>query len=116
MNRSIVVMLPSEYVLYQTARKLQKSKMPPKGRALKTEKEWKTAHRTPPKEYGDVKYADPKGHRYPIDTKEHVQAALRYFGKPKNYGMYPPKKRKKMLARMHSAAKKFGVTAAGEKD
>lgn len=110
MAKPVYVFRPSEYVVVEKALRLQKSEMPKKGTALHTKKEWRTAHRTPPKEYGDVKYADPAGHRYPIDTPEHVRAALRYFGKKKNYSMYPPTKRKEMLARMHRAAKKFGIS------
>ncbi len=34
--------------------------------------------------YGDVKYADPTHHKYPIDTNKHIRAAWSYINKPKN--------------------------------
>ncbi len=36
------------------------------------------------KKYGDVKFADPADHKYPIDTDEHIRAAESYIGMPKN--------------------------------
>lgn len=62
------------------------------------------------KKYGDVKYADPKNKKYPIDTAEHVKAALSYFNMPRNYNKYTAEERKTILSRIHAAAKKFGVT------
>lgn len=38
----------------------------------------------PPKPYGDVKYADPEGGKYPIDTEDHIRAAWSYVNMPKN--------------------------------
>lgn len=40
------------------------------------------------KEYGDVKFADEKNKKYPIDTKAHIRAAWNYINKPHNAGMY----------------------------
>ena len=34
--------------------------------------------------YGDVKYADEKSHKYPIDTAKHIRAAWSYINHPKN--------------------------------
>src|SRR5260370_21603080 len=44
---------------------------------------------TKAKPYGDVKYADPKNGKYPIDTEEHVRAAWSYINMPKNASAYP---------------------------
>lgn len=41
------------------------------------------------KPYGDVKYADPKNGKYPIDTEEHIRAAWSYINMPKNAAQYP---------------------------
>ena len=45
--------------------------------------------KTPAKPYGDVKYADPKNGKYPIDTEEHIRAAWSYISMPKNAAKYP---------------------------
>jgi uncharacterized protein len=41
------------------------------------------------KPYGDVKYADPKNGKYPIDTEAHIRAAWSYINMPKNASAYP---------------------------
>jgi|SRR5579859_1239044 len=41
------------------------------------------------KPYGNVKYADPKNGKYPIDTEEHIRAAWSYINMPKNAAKYP---------------------------
>jgi hypothetical protein len=47
---------------------------------------------TSPKEgkakYGNVKFADEKNKKYPIDTEAHIRAAWNYINKPKNAGKY----------------------------
>lgn len=68
----------------------------------------------PAKPYGKVTYADPgyqkdKKARYPIDTKEHVQAALSYIGKPSNASQYSSGDLAKVKAKINAAAKKFGI-------
>ena len=74
------------------------------------------ANRTPPKEYrqggatGKKDYADPANFKYPIDTEEHVRAAISYFSKPKNAGAYSTAEQKSIWGRIKSAAKKFGIT------
>jgi len=40
------------------------------------------------KKYGDVKYADEKNKKYPIDTEEHIRAAWNYIGQKKNQAKY----------------------------
>jgi len=69
---------------------------------------------TPAKPYGKVTYADPgyqkdKKARYPLDTKEHVQAALSYIGQQKNAAQYSSGDLAKVKAAIAAAAKKFGI-------
>ncbi|MCA2275497.1 hypothetical protein JF780_05760 [Mycobacterium intracellulare] len=63
-----------------------------------------------PKPYGDVKYADPKNGKYPIDTKEHVRAAWSYINMPKNQKGYSPAELAEIKGRIKAAAKRFGIT------
>jgi hypothetical protein len=58
--------------------------------------------------YGNVSFADEENKKYPID-KEHIHAAISYFGMPKNYDKYSVDDRKKIASRIAAAAKKFGV-------
>lgn len=62
------------------------------------------------KPYGDVKYADPKNGKYPIDTKEHCQAAWSYINMPKNQKGYTSEEVAAIKSRIKAAAKKFGIT------
>ncbi len=39
-------------------------------------------------EYGNVKFADEKNKKYPIDTEEHIRAAWNYINKEDNAGKY----------------------------
>lgn len=41
-------------------------------------------------EYGDVRFADAKNKKYPIDTADHVRAAWNYINKPDNAAKYDP--------------------------
>ena len=66
-----------------------------KGEGIEEEKEFKkVAERkdVKPKEgenkYGNVKFADEKNKKYPIDTEAHIRAAWNYINKPKNAGKY----------------------------
>lgn len=59
------------------------------------------------KKYGNVKFADPVNKKYPIDTKEHADAAARYFGKQSNRDKYPAGERSTLAAKITSAVKKF---------
>lgn len=74
--------------------------------------------KTPPKEYregGATKgkdYADPKNFKYPIDTESHVRAAISYFSKPKNAGVYSESQQASIWARIQKAAKKFGIAVS----
>lgn len=68
------------------------------------------------KEYGDVKYADEANKKYPIDTDEHIRAALSYWGMPKNRAKYSAEDQKKIGARIHAAAKKAGINVSEKSD
>jgi HK97 family phage prohead protease len=63
------------------------------------------------KPYGDVKYADPKNGKYPIDTKEHAKAAWSYINKPANAAKYPLNgvTLSSVKSRIMAACKKFGI-------
>lgn len=66
------------------------------------------------KPYGGVRYADPGYQddgkaRYPIDTEEHVRAALSYFGQAKNRSQYSSAQQRTILGRIRSAARRMGV-------
>ncbi len=61
------------------------------------------------KKYGDVRFADPKNKKYPIDTEEHVRAALSYWGMPKNRAKYSSEDQKTIGAKIHAAAKRLGI-------
>ena len=73
-------------------------------------------HLTAPKEYrkgGATKrsaYADPSRYKYPVNTAGHARAALSYFSKPKNHGIYSSSDRKSIARRIVRAAHKFGIT------
>jgi len=58
--------------------------------------------------YGNVSFADETNKKYPID-KEHIHAAISYFGMPKNYSKYGDADRKKIAGKIAATAKKLGV-------
>lgn len=62
-------------------------------------------------EYGSVKFADTKNHKYPIDTLAHVRAAASYFGKAKNRNEYSQEDQKIIDKRISAAKKKFKIGA-----
>jgi len=66
------------------------------------------------KPYGDVRYADPKNGKYPIDTEAHCRAAWAYINMPKNAAMYPLNgvTLSEVKNRIRAAAKKFGIDIA----
>lgn len=73
--------------------------------------EEKGAPKSPPKGYPESKskYADPTNFKYPIDTEEHVRAALSYIGQARNRKKYDEKELAYIEARIHAAAKKFKI-------
>lgn len=66
---------------------------------------------TKPADYKDIAdgdFADPVNYRYPID-ETHIQAALSYWGKPKNREAYDAEEIKTITARIMTAAQKHGI-------
>lgn len=66
--------------------------------------------------YGDVKYADPKNKKYPLDTAEHIRAALSYWGMEKNRAKYSDKDQKTIGDRIEAAARKANIGKAFDPD
>jgi phage I-like protein len=64
--------------------------------------------------YGDVKYADEKNKKYPLDTEKHVRAALSYWGMPKNRAKYSSEDQKTIGGKIRAAAKKFGIGTSSD--
>jgi HK97 family phage prohead protease len=71
---------------------------------------------TKAKPYGDVKYADPKNGKYPVDTEAHARAAWSYINMPKNASMYPMNgvTLSEVKGRIMAACKKFGIDVSGD--
>jgi hypothetical protein len=61
------------------------------------------------REYGDVEFADPTNHKYPIDTAEHVRAAWSYINHKDNAAKYDAQELRLIKERIERAAKKHGV-------
>lgn len=61
------------------------------------------------REYGDVEFADPVNHKYPIDTAEHVRAAWSYIHHADNADKYTPAEVNLIEERIKRAAKRHGV-------
>lgn len=70
-------------------------------------------------EYGDVKFADERNKKYPIDTEAHIRAAWNYVNKPKNAAMYSDKDLKtiknKIIAAWKAKIDKEGPPSEQEK-
>jgi hypothetical protein len=65
--------------------------------------------------YGSVTFADPKNHKYPLDTPEHVRAAASYWGMPNNRSMYSQEDQTTITNRIKSAEKKFKIGRNADK-
>lgn len=59
--------------------------------------------------YGDVEFADPVNHKYPIDTPGHVRAAWSYINHEDNAAKYDRDELKTIKERIKRAAKKHDV-------
>jgi len=59
--------------------------------------------------YGNVKFADPKNKKYPIDTPKHVKAAISYWGKTENQNKYSKEDQLIITNNIKQAAKKFNI-------
>jgi len=61
------------------------------------------------REYGDVEFADPTNHKYPIDSPEHVRAAWSYINHKDNAAKYDKDEVRLIKERIKRAAKRQGV-------
>ncbi|MBI5671171.1 MAG: hypothetical protein HZC41_24505 [Chloroflexi bacterium] len=61
------------------------------------------------RKYGDVEFADPVNHKYPIDTEDHVRAAWSYINQEDNAAKYDPDEVKLIKDRIKRAAKRFDI-------
>ena len=61
------------------------------------------------REHGDVRFADPTNHKYPIDTPEHVRAAWSYINHTDNAAKYAPDEVETIRNRIKRAAKEHEV-------
>jgi hypothetical protein len=66
--------------------------------------------------YGDVKYADEKNKKYPIDSEAHVRAAWSYINMPKNAGKYSSADVATIKGRIKAAGKKYGIDFSDDGD
>ncbi len=66
------------------------------------------------REYGDVQFADPVNHKYPIDTAEHVRAAWSYINHKDNAAKYDAADVNAIKARIRQAAEKYGVEISSD--
>ena len=66
------------------------------------------------REYGDVTFADPVNHKYPIDSAEHVRAAWSYINHQDNAAKYDADEVKTIKGRIEKAAKKYGVEISAD--
>ena len=72
----------------------------------------KAERKSPPKGYPSdpSQYLDPQGWKYPVDTEEHVRAALSYLSQESNASKYSDSQLKTMWSKLKAAANKFGIT------
>ena len=66
------------------------------------------------REYGDVEFADPVNHKYPIDSAEHVRAAWSYINHKDNAAKYDADEVKTIKNRIKKAADKYGVEISAD--
>lgn len=66
------------------------------------------------REYGDVQFADPVNHKYPIDTAEHVRAAWSYINHKDNAAKYDAADLTTIKERIRKAAEKHGVEISSD--
>lgn len=59
--------------------------------------------------YGNVKFADMKNKKYPLDTPDHVRSAASYWGRAKNRNMYSEEDQTTITNNIEAAKKKFKI-------
>src|SRR5215469_9117291 len=66
--------------------------------------------------HSEAHFADPKNAKYPLDSESHVRAAISYLSMPKNRSKYSQEDQKTIWGRIKSAAKKYDIELADDKD
>ncbi len=66
------------------------------------------------REYGNVEFADPVNHKYPIDSGEHVRAAWSYINHTDNAAKYDPGEVKTIKNRIKNAAEKYSIEISAD--
>ncbi|MEZ4564831.1 MAG: DUF6582 domain-containing protein [Thermomicrobiales bacterium] len=62
------------------------------------------------REYGDVTFADPVNNKYPVDTREHIEAGWRYIHKGHDQSFYSPQDVACIESRIKEAGAAIGLT------
>jgi hypothetical protein len=62
------------------------------------------------REYGNVLFADPINHKYPIDTPDHIRHAWSLFHMPSHRDEYSPEEVTCIERRIEEAAAAHGIT------
>jgi HK97 family phage prohead protease len=72
--------------------------------------------KAPARPYGDVKYADPKNGKYPLDTEKHIRAAWSYINQADNAAEYPLNgvTLSEVKDRIRAAMKGLGADVSGD--
>ena len=64
--------------------------------------------------YADPGYQSDGLKRYPVDSPEHVRAALSYIGQERNASKYTPEQLRKVKANIYRAARSNGIDSYKE--
>ena len=64
--------------------------------------------------YGDVKFADEKNKKYPIDTEEHIRAAWSYINHKDNAAKYDKDDVENIKRQIERAAREHGIAISSE--
>ena len=62
------------------------------------------------REYGDVLFADPVNNKYPVNTREHIEAAWRYIPQEREQAFYSPQDVACIESRIKAAGQAMGLT------
>jgi hypothetical protein len=67
------------------------------------------------KKYGNVTFADPAHHKYPIDNPSHIRAAWSAIHVKRNAAKYKPEELMQIKQRIHDAGTAKGIKFKSEK-
>lgn len=76
-----------------------------------------TGNKSKPSKYENVEkkeFADTTNYKYPLDSEDHVRAAISYFAMPKNYSKYEITERKIIANKIKNAAKKYKINLSND--